>query len=512
MDLRPYITDPSAFERELHVPTAGGARRFGDVMADFQRERFDAINPALSAVAAGSEPPTRRFWIEATKGASKDSDLAVCLLWLLAFAPRSLRIQVGAYDADQADEIRLIVRQLLRIDAPLNRAVASLVEVRADTIENTRTGSRAEILTTDSKGSHGSRPDVVLLNELSHVGDREFAETLLDNADKVPTGIVLIATNAGWTDSWQAQWKAAALAAGRWFVHCYQRPAPWIAQADLAESEQRNPPARYRRLWWGEWASGAGDALPGDAIQRALTLDGPCECLEALGPGWLTVAGLDLGLRRDRSALVIVAKNVGHSVEAPKPKPKPRHRVVEALAELGYWDDALGPLTDEPGSIVSFPPTNRIRLLESHSWCGSATSPVSIEAVESAVCAAARKWNLCAVAADTWQSAQLSERLRTSGIPAYSIDATGTNLREQANQLLQVFNESRIELYPDESLLRDLRAARVEERQYGFRVVSPKDETGHGDTLSAFLLALLASRRLDHFAPVAVQGELVCWP
>jgi phage terminase large subunit-like protein len=137
---------------------------------------------------------------------------------------------------------------------------------------------------------------------------------------------------------------------------------------------------------------------------------------------------------------------------------------------------------------------------------------VSIDGVERAVVAASRRWNLAAVAADTWQSAQLSERLRVAGVPAATIDATGSNLREQANQLLQVFNESRIDLYPDDALLRDLRAARVEERQYGFRVTSPRDETGHGDTLSAFLLALLAARRLDHVHPVKPNDELVCWP
>ena len=59
--------------------------------------------------------------VERTKGASKDSDLAVCLLWLMAFTTRPLRVQVGAFDALQASEVRLIIQQILRLDGPLNR-------------------------------------------------------------------------------------------------------------------------------------------------------------------------------------------------------------------------------------------------------------------------------------------------------------------------------------------------------------------------------------------------------
>jgi len=65
--------------------SARGPQCFSDVMAEFQRERFAGINPALLSVSRGEKPAFGRHWWEATKGASKDSDLAVCLLWLLAF-------------------------------------------------------------------------------------------------------------------------------------------------------------------------------------------------------------------------------------------------------------------------------------------------------------------------------------------------------------------------------------------------------------------------------------------
>ena len=117
--LRNFASDPLAFIGELTVPSAAGPCRFADAMADFQRIDFQAMAPSLVALTHGKKPPTGRFWIERTKGASKDSDLACCLLWLLAFSPRPLRVQIGAYDAQQADEVRLIVKAILRDRHPI---------------------------------------------------------------------------------------------------------------------------------------------------------------------------------------------------------------------------------------------------------------------------------------------------------------------------------------------------------------------------------------------------------
>ncbi len=506
MDLRPFITDPANFQRDIHVPTAAGPRRFGDVMADFQRERFAALNPALSAVASGNEPLTRRFWVEATKGASKDSDLAVCLLWLLAFAPRSLRIQIGAYDADQADELRLIIKQMLRIDAPLNRAVASLVEVQADSIVNHRTGSAAEILTTDSKGTHGSRPDVVLLNELSHVGDREFAETLLDNADKVPTGIVIIATNAGWTDSWQAEWQATALASSRWYVHRYQQPAPWIAQADLDESERRNPPARFRRLWRGEWVAGEGDAIEGALIDQAFCLSGPHE---APKPGFVYVLACDLSITRDSSAAALVGIDIGHWREITK-KSKPRSRVIEALADL-YPDDYQQPDDEPEGEFVGG--SRHIELARLVTWTPSPGRRVPLTDVESVLADLARTFNVVRILADNYQAELLVQRLQQSGLPALGVQITQSTNRAIAAATLSSFQERRLRLFPHEQLQREVRSLRIREKPNDVVVLeSPRVNGSHGDCASALGLGLMSIRNLEHAPPVAVRGELVCWP
>ncbi len=75
---------------------------------------------------------------------------------------------------------------------------------------------------------HGSRPDVVIANELSHVGSEAFMQTMLDNADKVPHSLVLVATNAGEVGTWQEKWRQIARESDRWHVSVLNTPAPWV--------------------------------------------------------------------------------------------------------------------------------------------------------------------------------------------------------------------------------------------------------------------------------------------
>ena len=194
-----FASDPAAFRDALILPSAHGSKRLGAILADFQHRDFAALDRAFLALRNRQQPVPNRFWLERTKGASKDTDLAVMLLWLLAFAQRPLVCQVGAADRDQADELRKACKGMLRV----NPWLAEVIEVQASAVLGLRNESRCDILTSDAPSSHGARPDLVILNELSHVPSREFAETLLDNAEKVPSGLVVIATNAGFDPSWQ---------------------------------------------------------------------------------------------------------------------------------------------------------------------------------------------------------------------------------------------------------------------------------------------------------------------
>jgi hypothetical protein len=81
-----FANDPAAFRDALILPSAHGSKRLGSILADFQRRDFASLDKAFLALRNGQQPVPNRFWLERTKGASKDTDLAVMLLWLLAFA------------------------------------------------------------------------------------------------------------------------------------------------------------------------------------------------------------------------------------------------------------------------------------------------------------------------------------------------------------------------------------------------------------------------------------------
>ena len=91
IDLIAMQENPERFQQDICLATGSGPRRFGDVMADFQRERFAAVNPSLLAVARHEAPPIPRFWDERTKGASQghrlDGEPLVVACLLTSHAP-----------------------------------------------------------------------------------------------------------------------------------------------------------------------------------------------------------------------------------------------------------------------------------------------------------------------------------------------------------------------------------------------------------------------------------------
>ena len=184
------------FLHGLHIPVSGDGVLFASCMADFQRECFEELAPSIHAIRDGAMPPIRRWWIERTKKAAKDADLAIILVWLMAFALRPLLVQVCAANQKQARIIEDRVVELLHWNSWLNEHV----EVVQSCIRNRRDPRkvRTQIEATGSAGdAQGPTPDLLILNELVHVDRWSVMEAHMNNAGGVPSGVAIVSTNAG---------------------------------------------------------------------------------------------------------------------------------------------------------------------------------------------------------------------------------------------------------------------------------------------------------------------------
>jgi phage terminase large subunit-like protein len=440
-----YARSPAAFVNDLIIDGARGKVRLGDAMAEFQRRDFDALYPALIALANGQEPQVKRFWWERTKGASKDTDLSACLLWLLLFSPRAVAVKIGASDRDQAGEIVTIFRGFVRN----NPWLVDLVDVQSWAIANDRTGSRADIIAADAPSAHGARPDLTIINELSHIGCEDFAQTMMDNAAKMPAGVVCIATNAGFLETWQWKLRETIRQSRRWHFSKVESPAPWLDPAEINERERTTPSNRFLRLWRGQWVPDVGDALGFAEIEAAVRADGPMEGTE---PGWVFVAGLDLGISKDAAAVAICGKKDSH-----------------------------------------------YRLAWAQRWLPAKGQRVSLDEVEQTIERLHARFRLRLLGADPYQAELLLERLSKQRegkrrLAVERVTFTGSNLTAMATMVLDTFNSAAIELYPHPHLIEDLKRLRIEEKSYGMRLSSPRGPSGHGDLATALAVALLCGK------------------
>ena len=460
-----YAAAPVAFRADLIVDVDGVARRFGDVQDDWQKADFAALDPALMKCNGRSNSPAKmRAYLERGRGHSKTTDLAVMAIWSMAFASRPLKGYCYAADKDQARLLRDAMSTIVR----LNPWLAGILSVESHRVVNTASGHPGEggtltIEASDVGSSYGILPDLIIADELVHwQGDGSLWHSLISSAAKRSNCLLVVISNAGFADSWQWNVREAARIDPAWIFSRLDGPqASWLTADRLAEQRRMLPAVAYARLWGNCWSTGGGDALTPADIDAAFRDD--LQPMTGSERDWSFVAGIDLGLTRDCSA--VVALGVGRF-----------------------------------GSKVA----GKIRLANAKLWRPTLGKKINLLDVERHVLALDDQYRLETVAFDPWQMEHLAQKLeadsrhrrrnqrRHSGSQPWmkEIPPTGANLRDIAGLVIESFTDRRLQLYPYEPLRRDLLKLRVEERSYGVRLTSPRDGDGHGDTFSAFSLAL----------------------
>ncbi len=432
------------FVRGLIIPSAYGPQLFEHCMARHQRVFFEDIEPSMIALQQGTMPPNRRWWMERTKKGAKDSDLAAICLWLLAFAVRPLQIQAGAADRDQAGIVKKRMTDLMWLNSWASQHV---IAVQWNVRNRKANSAYMDIAASDVAGSHGETPDLLILNELSHVTKWEFLENLMDNADGVPQGVQILATNAGMKGSKAEVLRKNALKSKAWVTHLLSKPAPWHSKADLEETRKRSTTrGRFRRLWYGEWQGAGGDAVDASDIDRCFQYAiGP---LTAPEPGWDYIGGLDLGVSNDHSGLIVLGVHV------------PRQLI--RVAYLQAWEPS--PETGE----------------------------IDLQAVQDACLAVNRLFRMRWFGYDPYQAVLMAQQLRAKRVPMQEVSFVGKNLNVMATVFVDVLRSGQLQAYDDLEgrLRRDMGKFNIQEKSYGLKLEAVGDETGHADVGTALVIAL----------------------
>lgn len=462
-----YAESLAAFRRDLYVDVSGSVRPLGEVEDPFQTADFASVEPGLKICAgrAPADPDTKmRAYFERPRGHSKSTDLAVMVCWALAFATRPIRGYAYAADRDQAKLLRNAVEVICR----LNPWLSEIIDVQAFLITNIAqghpgNGASLEVSASDVASSFGILPDILLVDELTHMSASADAlfHSIISSAAKRESCLLMVISNAGFADSWQWGVREAARQDEAWIFSRLDGPvASWMTQKTLDEQRRMLPGKAFDRLWLNLWSSAGGDALTPEDIAAAFSP----EHRPLLGgeAGKVFVTGVDLGLTRDGSAVVTLC-------------------------------------VDSDGSA------SKIDLVDHKLWTPIKGKKIDYIEVEKYILDLDRRFGIEAVGIDAWNAEHLAQTLeadsehrrrnarRITAMEPWvrSIPATAATLRQQAGLVIESFADRRLRLFECEPLRRDFTKLRVEERPSGIRITSPRDGDGHGDSYSAFALALV---------------------
>lgn len=432
-------------------------QKLNDCIAPFQRKCFEDIAPSIEQLRDGEEPDIRRVWWERTKKASKDGDIGATVLWLIAFARRPFKVTIGAVDRDQAKEIKLRISRILYRNSWLDELVA----VHNYEVKNRKRPDlvQCEIVATDIKGgAHGGLPDLLVLNEVTHIGNSwTFVDTMLANADGVPNGMVICASNAGYKGTEAELLMKHARNSDFWYFHALRKPAPWTSKKALKDAREREPSLlEYERLWKGKWIALKGEGLDQDKIDAMLKRRKGPE--QGRRKGWRYVAGLDIGVNHDHSGIVVLGANR-------------RRRKIRVAWLRGF----------EPKPVK-----------------GSTRKQVWLPTVKKTCRSVWKKFGVEWFGYDPDQAVMMAQELGAEGCPMVEWRFGAANLGLMANALIQELNNDSIEGYDDAEgrLKRDIGKFMIVKKSYGYRLEATSDVYGHADVGTALVIALPQAVRL----------------
>lgn len=424
--LRRWRRDRMAFRGVLVMPDG---RRFGDVMADFQRDDFTALDSRQRQHA----------YLERGRGGSKTFDVAAEAVAELFLGPPGGRLYAAAVDRDQAALLHEAAEGWIR-RTPL---LAASVEVEKWRIIVPATDTILTVLAADAPSAWGLAPTWFACDEFANwpEGYGEEMWQALWTALPKRRGRCVVITTPGW-DRTSLCWRVRemALRSQDWHVSAQAGPAPWLDAAWLAQMRESLPGHVYARLFECRWVEGAGAFLTVAEVDRIFD-PGLRPAAQAVA-GASHVIGLDLGLTHDRS-----------------------------VAAVAHKDSATGHVVADLF----------------RTWSGRPGAAVALGEVEGEVLRLAQTFG-ATVVLDPYQAVLLGQRLSAQGVKVEEHPFTGESRRRLFALLLQSVKDGHLRSYPHDELRRELLSLEVTETGAGWRVDHRAGR--HDDHVVALSLAL----------------------
>ena len=226
---------------------------FCRVYRPWQWERIKRRAPMVE-YACGYRPDYKgdpqNSWETWPRGHDKTGETARICVWAAAFARKPIKGTVVASDGEQA----ALLFDAAKTTIQLNPWLKEKVGTKGSMIEGD--GGHITIRTHDAAGSYGLTDDLTILDELTHWQSRALWDTLISGSGKVPTGAMLVMTNAGVVGSWQWDILQDALDDPLWRV--YQSPpktilADWMTMERIESIRRKMSASTARRVWDNEW-------------------------------------------------------------------------------------------------------------------------------------------------------------------------------------------------------------------------------------------------------------------
>lgn len=253
---------------------------------------------------------------------------------------------------------------------------------------------------------------------------------------KVPGARMFVASTAGSPNHWSFDLWKHANASELWYVQETRETAPWADEAQLADMRLHLPASVLARQIENRWVQGDESMFTTEELEACIDYDrAPADHGDGNSD---YVMGVDLGLKHDRTAIVVVRKG------GKKP-----HRVEYVWLRTG-----------------------------------TPSSPVQVAEVEAKIAEIRHRFNGARVLVDPYQMVGTAQRM---GLTEFAF--TSQSVAMMSSKLLGLIREGRLRLLPDPALRDELLSLVVKDTSYGWRMLASPG--AHDDLVMALAVAAL---------------------